>query len=76
MGTAPPGLDEDSIAVMSVATPAAGEDNETYKTPNRRVYSLSAFTTLNIHESNNSCARQGYGGEPVDGSVSVRVHFG
>jgi hypothetical protein len=34
-GYAPLGLNEDNPAIMVVATPAAGEDGGTYKTPSK-----------------------------------------
>jgi hypothetical protein len=54
---APPGLDEDGIATMSVATLLAIEDDGTCKAPNRLVYSLNVGTTIDTRESNNTHTR-------------------
>jgi hypothetical protein len=34
-GSAPPEPDEDGLAIMAIATPAAGEDGGTCKTPSK-----------------------------------------
>jgi hypothetical protein len=74
-GFAPPGLNKDGFAVMSMATPVVSEDDRTCRTLSRWVYSLGTGTTLGTHESNNTSARRGCDGEQVDNLVSVRVCF-
>jgi hypothetical protein len=36
---------------------------------------VNTSATLNPHELGDTSARRGYGGKPVDGPVSVQVHF-
>jgi hypothetical protein len=74
-GSAPLEHDEDSPAIMSVATPVVGKDGRTCKTPNRCVAFINIGTTLVPYESGDTSMRQGYISEPIDSLTSVQGHF-
>jgi hypothetical protein len=74
--SASPAHDEYDPVIMAVATPAAGENGGTYKTPSKRDIPITTNTTLTPYRSGDTSAWWGYGGEPVNDLVSVRGRFG
>jgi hypothetical protein len=59
-----------------MATPSAGKDGGTYKTPSKHVIHITTVTTFIPYRSRDTNVRHGCGGEPIDGPVSDCVHFG
>jgi hypothetical protein len=60
----------------AAATPTAGKDSETYKTPNKWSIPVTTGTTVIPRGWGDTSARRGYDGGLVDGLVSVRGRFG